>query len=77
MTVNFKCGECNATIPSKSDTCPACGYVFQGPKCITCGSRAVEKISLGNKAVAAGLFGVLSLGHLSKTFKCWECGYKW
>lgn len=47
------------------------------PKCPTCGSTAVEKISGANKVGAAFLFGVFSLGHLSKTFKCQNCNYKW
>ena len=64
-------------MPSRADACPHCGYVGQGPKCPTCRSAAIEKISMGNKVVAAGLFGLFSLGHLSKTFICGDCGYKW
>jgi len=47
------------------------------PRCPTCGSTNIEKISTSSKVGSAVLFGVLSLGKLSKTFKCKHCGYKW
>lgn len=47
------------------------------PKCPTCGSTAIEKISGANKVGAVVLFGIFSLGHLSKSFKCQNCNYKW
>lgn len=71
------CSQCNKNVSSRAESCPHCGRVPEGPRCPTCKSLVVEKISLGNKVVAAGLIGILSLGHLSKTFKCGECGYKW
>ncbi|MEG1657221.1 MAG: hypothetical protein RR292_07080, partial [Christensenellaceae bacterium] len=46
-------------------------------KCPTCGSTNVSKISGTNKVGSAALFGIFSLGHISKTFKCNNCGYKW
>jgi transcription elongation factor Elf1 len=47
------------------------------PKCPTCGSPNVEKISVANKAKNALLWGVFSLGRLSKTFHCKQCKYVW
>ena len=47
------------------------------PHCPTCGSTNVEKISGLNKVASGALFGIFSLGHISKTFKCKNCGYKW
>lgn len=47
------------------------------PKCPTCGSGHLERITLGSKGIAALLVGVFSLGHISKTFHCKNCGYKW
>jgi len=47
------------------------------PKCPTCSSPDVEKISLKNKVGAGLLLGVFALGRISKTFKCNSCGYKW
>ncbi|HKZ45840.1 MAG TPA: hypothetical protein VJ202_00470 [Thermodesulfobacteriota bacterium] len=47
------------------------------PKCPTCGSPDVERITAANKVKNAALWGVFALGHLSKTFKCNNCGQKW
>jgi RNA polymerase subunit RPABC4/transcription elongation factor Spt4 len=46
------------------------------PRCPACGSPNVEKISTASKVGAGIAFGVFSLGHISKTFKCKNCGYK-
>ncbi len=45
--------------------------------CPTCGSPNTVKISKTNKVGSAVTFGVFSIGHLSKTFRCKSCGYKW
>ncbi len=42
------------------------------PKCPTCGSVRVEKISVATKFIFLGPFFPLY-----KTFKCKSCGYKW
>ncbi len=46
------------------------------PKCPICSSIKIHKISLTNKAASAVVFGVLSAGHVSKTYKCDTCGAK-
>lgn len=46
------------------------------PKCPTCGSTNIEKISVGSKIVGAGLFGIFSKTARNQ-FKCNNCGYKW
>ena len=46
------------------------------PKCPTCGSTNVEKISLGKKAVGGALFGLFS-SDIRKTMHCKNCGAKW
>ena len=46
------------------------------PKCPTCQSTAVEKISLTSKAVGGALFGLFS-SNVRKTMHCKNCGYKW
>lgn len=46
------------------------------PKCPVCSSTKIHKISLTNKAASALAFGVLSAGHVSKTYKCDTCGAK-
>ena len=72
-----QCKACGKNVSDRLDKCPHCGRIFDGPKCPTYQSRSVEKISTANKVVSAGLIGIFSLGHLSKTFKCQNCGYKW
>ena len=53
------------------------GAVGNVPRCPTCGSTSVEKISTASKVGAAALIGVFALGKISKTFKCKNCGYQW
>ena len=53
-------------------------YTFTSslPKCPTCGSTNVSKISLSSKAVGGAAFGIFS-SNVRHTFKCNNCGYKW
>ena len=46
------------------------------PKCPTCGSTNIEKISFGKKLTGGALFGILS-SNVRKTMHCRNCGYKW
>ena len=46
------------------------------PKCPTCGSINIEKISFGKKLTGGALFGILS-SNVRKTMHCRNCGYKW
>lgn len=46
------------------------------PKCPTCGSTNIEKISLTKKALGGVMFGILS-SDVRKTMHCKKCGYKW
>lgn len=46
------------------------------PKCPTCGSTNVEKISTINRAVSIGVAGLAS-DKIGKQFYCKNCGYKW
>lgn len=46
------------------------------PKCPTCQSTNIEKISLTQKAVGGALFGLFS-SNVRKTMHCKNCGYKW
>ena len=52
------------------------GIIPNLPKCPVCGSTNIQKISTASKVGAGIAFGVFSLGHISKTFKCKNCGYK-
>ena len=46
------------------------------PKCPTCGSTNIEKISAGKKAIGFVAVGIFS-SNLGKTMHCKQCGYKW
>lgn len=46
------------------------------PRCPTCGSSDIKKISTTAKVIGAGLFGLLSKTAKSQ-FECKNCGYKW
>lgn len=46
------------------------------PKCPTCGSANIKKISGTKRWVGTGLFGLAS-SDLGKTMVCDNCGYKW
>lgn len=46
------------------------------PKCPTCGSTNVKKISGTAKVAGAAMFGLFSKTARSQ-FKCDNCGYKW
>lgn len=46
------------------------------PRCPTCQSTNIEKISLTKKAVGGALFGLFS-SNVRKTMYCKNCGYKW
>lgn len=46
------------------------------PKCPTCGSTNIEKISSGKKMSGAFLFGIFS-SDIRNTMHCKDCGAKW
>lgn len=46
------------------------------PKCPTCGSTNIERISAGKKLAGSMLFGLFSKDAKS-TFHCKNCNYKW
>lgn len=46
------------------------------PKCPTCQSTNIKKISGASKAVSVAMFGLLSQ-KVKKQFHCNNCGYEW
>lgn len=46
------------------------------PKCPTCGSTKIKKISATKRWVGVGMFGLAS-SDMGKTMQCDDCGYKW
>jgi len=82
MSNLIKCDDCGKEISRNAAACPNCGNPMSkpetnNPKCPSCGASDFEKISFKNKAGSALVFGIFSLGHVAKTFKCKSCGYKW
>lgn len=57
-------------------TTPAKPVVKNIPKCPTCGSTNIEKISATKKLAGSMLFGLFSKDAKS-TFHCKNCNYKW
>jgi len=55
---------------------PDSAFYANIPKCPTCQSPNVEKISLSSKVVGGALFGLFS-SNVRKTMHCKNCGYKW
>ena len=47
------------------------------PRCPTCGSIDIEKISEASKVGKVVLFGLFAAESISKTFHCKNCGYRW
>lgn len=46
------------------------------PKCPTCGSSNIKRVSGTSKAVSVVMFGLLSQ-KVKKQFRCNNCGYEW
>ena len=46
------------------------------PKCPTCGSTNIEKISVTKKVVGGAMFGIFS-SNVRNTMHCKNCGAKW
>lgn len=71
--IKCKCGHVDTLILNqKSDIDNE--YI---PHCPTCGSPNIHKISATNKVGSAVVFGVFSIGHVGKTYKCDNCGVEW
>lgn len=49
---------------------------FHAPKCPTCKSRDIEKITQGKRLFSAFLFGIATPTAKAQ-FICNNCGYKW
>lgn len=46
------------------------------PKCPTCGSTNIRKMSGAERGISIAAFGLFSK-KINKTFKCENCGYTW
>jgi predicted RNA-binding Zn-ribbon protein involved in translation (DUF1610 family) len=64
-------------IATQHETLQPAKQEVSSPKCPTCSSDRVERISVANKAGNVALLGVFAVGKVAKTFKCNSCGYQW
>jgi predicted RNA-binding Zn-ribbon protein involved in translation (DUF1610 family) len=79
------CPDCGKAVSRRAASCPNCGCPINTgappkmniPKCPTCGSTNVEKISLMSKAGKVALVGVFAISRVGKSFKCNNCGHQW
>lgn len=90
--IYHKCEECGCkeaeVIPTEYGTAVMCVNCMEvtklndivsnsnQPKCPTCGSTNIQKISVISKTVGAVAFGLFSKTAKSQ-FKCLNCDYKW
>lgn len=85
----MRCPDCGKIFPSSYYKCNTCNKPLVSeeeyrklkanpnlPKCPTCSSTNIEKISSFDKAAGAVMFGLFSKTARSQ-FKCRNCGYKW
>lgn len=63
---NLKMAQFKQSVPQEQDNTP---------KCPTCGSTNIKKISPTKRWVSTGLFGVAS-SLVTHTMECNDCGYK-
>ena len=70
---NLKLSQMQPTKPQQEQNS---SYTDNKPKCPTCGSPNVKKISGTKRWFGTGLFGLAS-SNIGKTMVCGNCGYKW
>lgn len=66
---NLKMAQFKQSLPQTTETDNA-------PKCPTCGSTNIKKISGGKRWLTTGIFGLAS-SDVGKTMQCNSCGAKW
>jgi hypothetical protein len=72
------CRACGREISLEAEVCIHCGQPMSASiKCPNCRGTNVQRIGTASKAASAALWGILSLGKLTKTYQCNACGYKW
>lgn len=75
-----KCG-CTELLGENEYFAREVGFVEQPtpknvPKCPTCGSTNVRRISTLDRAVSVGILGIFS-GKIGKNYECLNCKAKW
>jgi hypothetical protein len=52
-------------------------YPSNKPRCPTCGSTNIERISLTSKVGKVALVGIFAIGRVAKSYKCNNCKHQW
>jgi uncharacterized OB-fold protein len=76
----IKCPECERDISDKAISCPNCGYQTPQPRCITCKSTNIVRISDESQFVTAFLQALTNKGVdvlAGKTYICKHCDTSW
>lgn len=80
-TKDMYCSHCRIDYHNSSNTtCPICGKKLYEkssvPRCPTCQSDNIVKISAAKRVTHGAAFGLLSKTAFSQ-FECKNCGYRW
>ena len=74
----INCPECKKEVSDSAESCPNCGHpISHKILCPNCKSPNIKKISGASKVGSAAMWGVFSMGKLTKTYQCKKCGYRW
>ncbi|MBU5311059.1 hypothetical protein KQI38_03400 [Tissierella carlieri] len=74
-----KCPACEKMISPNAEECPNCGEPMKKGviSCPNCRSTNVKKISGTSKVGSAVMFGVFSMGKITKSYECKSCKHRW
>lgn len=82
VNMSKKCPKCKRIYDDTQKMCTACYIALPKndvpniPRCPTCSSTKVKKISTASKAIGFAMVGIFS-SNLGKQMQCENCGYKW
>lgn len=71
-----KCNCCNASISSRSESCPHCGNPTGVHVCPNCNGINTKVISGTSKATSIFLWGAFAANKVVSKFECKDCGHR-
>lgn len=73
-----RCPDCFKEVSSNASSCIHCGNPLNtAPRCPTCHSTNISRITLGNKVGSALMLGIFAANKLVKSYQCNDCKCKW